>query len=79
MKAVVSYSIDNLTSRVCVKGGGGWQVAGGRGEQTFFIITGKAQGGGHSYIWPIWVCAAEEDMVFMLLSLKQGVVLDRKH
>ena len=26
-------------------------------------------GGGHSLIWPIWVCAAEQGMVFRLLSL----------
>ena len=30
-------------------------------------------GRGHSPIWPIRVCAAEQGMVFMLLSLKQGI------
>ena len=29
--------------------------------------------GGHFPIWPIRVCAAEQGMVFMLLSLKQGI------
>ena len=28
---------------------------------------------GHSLIWPIGVCAAEQVMVFMVLSLKQGI------
>ena len=27
----------------------------------------------HSLIWPIPVCAAEQGMVFMVLSLKQGI------
>ena len=75
MKAVVSYSIDNLTSRVSVcrlgRGGRG-QGSGGRGKQTFFIVMGKARGR-YSVIWPIWVCAAEQGMVFSLLSLKQGI------
>ena len=33
-------------------------------------------GGGrvrHSLIWPIWVCAAKQGMVFKVLSLKQGI------
>ena len=44
--------------------------AGGREKQTLFIVMGKARGGGgHSLIWPIWVYAAEQGMVFRLLSL----------
>ena len=44
--------------------------AGGRGKQTLFIVMGKARGGGaHSLIWPIWVCAAEQGIVFRFLSL----------
>ena len=42
MKAFVSYSIDNLTSRVCMQRWG--QLAGGRGKQIFFIVMGKARG-----------------------------------
>jgi len=78
LKAVVSYSIDNLTSLVCVQAGGRWQVAGGRGKQTFSLLWVRPGGEGHSIIWPIWVCAAEQGMVFRLLRLKQGVFLDRK-
>ena len=29
--------------------------------------------GGHSLIWPVRVCAAEQGMVFKVLSLKQGI------
>ena len=28
---------------------------------------------GHSLIWPMRVCAAEQAMVFKVLSLKQGI------
>ena len=28
---------------------------------------------GHSLIWPMRVCAAEQGMVFMVLGLKQGI------
>ena len=28
--------------------------------------------GEHSLIWPKWVCAAEQGMIFRILSLKQG-------
>ena len=28
---------------------------------------------GHSLIWPMRVCAAEQGMVFKVLSLKQGI------
>ena len=28
---------------------------------------------GHSLIWPTQVCAAEQGMVFKILSLKQGI------
>ena len=53
----------------------GWgQVVESRGKQTFFVVIGK----GHSLIWPIWVCAAEQGMVFRLLSPKQGGFLDWK-
>ena len=31
-------------------------------------------GGGDSLIWPIRVCAAEQGMVFRVLSLKQGIL-----
>ena len=34
---------------------------------------GGGGGGGHSLIWPIRVCAAEQGMVFKVLSLKQGI------
>ena len=30
-------------------------------------------GGGYSHIWHIRVCAAEQGMVFQVLSLKQGI------
>ena len=30
-------------------------------------------GGGHPIIWPIRVCAAEQGMVFKVLSLKKGI------
>ena len=30
-------------------------------------------GGGHSLIWPMWVSAAKQGMVFKVLSLKQGI------
>ena len=30
-------------------------------------------GGGHSLIWPKWVCAAQQGMVFRVLHLKQGI------
>ena len=33
----------------------------------------KVPGGGHSHIWPIRVCAAEQGLVFKDLSLKQGI------
>ena len=36
------------------------------------------RGGGYSLIWPIQVCAAEQGMVFKVLSLKRGVFLDWK-
>ena len=29
--------------------------------------------GGDSLLWPMRVCAAEQDMVFEVLSLKQGI------
>ena len=41
---------------------------GGRGKQTLFIVMGKAREA-QALIWPIWVCAAEQGMVFRLLSL----------
>ena len=28
---------------------------------------------GHSLIWPMWVCTAEQGIVFRVLSLKQGI------
>ena len=44
MIAVVSYSINNLTSRVCVCAGWG-QVVEGQGEIFFFfVVIGKARG-----------------------------------
>ena len=30
-------------------------------------------GGGHSLIWPRRICAAEQGMVFRVLTLKQGL------
>ena len=33
----------------------------------------SAGGGGHSLFWPVQVCAAEQGMVFKVLSLKQGI------
>ena len=47
---------------VCRLGAGGR----GQGEINFFRCYSP---GGHSPIWPIWVCAAEQGMVFRLLSL----------
>ena len=41
------------------------------------LTVGKGGGGGgdggHSLTWPIRVCAAEQGMVFKVLSLKQGI------
>ena len=34
--------------------------------------------GGHSLVWPIRVCAAEQDMVFRVLSLKKSIRFDLK-
>ena len=34
--------------------------------------TGGGGGGVHTHIWHIRVCAAEQGMVFKVLSLKQG-------
>ena len=31
------------------------------------------RGGGDSLLWPMRVCAAEQGMVFKVLSLKQGI------
>ena len=49
----------------------------------FFFVEGWGWGGaflliiiprvGHSLIWPMRVCAAEQGMVFKVLSLKQGI------
>ena len=40
-----------------------------------FRITrpGVGGGGGHSLIWPIWVCATEQGMVFRVLSHKHVI------
>ena len=35
-------------------------------------------GGGHSLIWPIRLCAADQGIVFRVLSLEKGVFLDWK-
>ena len=37
------------------------------------ILNLPGEGGGHSLIRPIRVCAAEQGMVFKVLSLKQGI------
>ena len=47
-------------------GGGGGARGGGGG------------GGGHSLIWPIRLCAADQGIVFRVLSLEKGVFLDWK-
>ena len=36
------------------------------------ILTAGRGGGGHSLIWPLRECAAEQGMVFRVLSLEQG-------
>ena len=36
-------------------------------------VFGPQGRGGHSLIWPIRICAAEQGMVFKVLSLKQGI------
>ena len=38
---------------------------------TLFCVILTA-GGGHSLIWPLRECAAEQGMVFRVLSLEQG-------
>ena len=63
---------------MCVQAEGRWQVAGAEGNKLFSLLWVKPGEGGHSLIWPIRVCAAEQGMVFRLLSLKQGAFLDRK-
>ena len=35
-------------------------------------------GGGYSLIQPKWLCAAKQDMVFRVLSIKQGMFLHWK-
>ena len=37
------------------------------------LVTQGRGGGEHSLNWPRQVCAAEQDMVFKDLSLKQGI------
>ena len=36
------------------------------------ILTAGGGGGRHSLIWPLRECAAEQGMVFRVLSLEQG-------
>ena len=50
---------------VCRLGAGGRRAGG----NFFFFRCYRYSPGGHSLIWPIWVCAAEQGMVFRLLSL----------
>ena len=38
----------------------------------FCVILTAGGGGGHSLIWPLRECAAEQGMVFRVLSLEQG-------
>ena len=40
---------------------------------TSLFWSWRGRGWGHSLIWPIRVCAAEQGMVFKVLSLKQGM------
>lgn len=39
---------------------------------TLFCVILTAAGGEHSLIWPLRECAAEQGMVFRVLSLEQG-------
>ena len=40
---------------------------------TLFCVILTTGGGGHSLIWPIGECIAEQGMVFRVLSLEQGI------
>ena len=41
-------------------------------ERTVVLPWGGG-GGGQSLIWPKWVCAVQQGMVFRVLHLKQGI------